>query len=125
MMQAQILLLECLDSIQRMTGAESAAALLHMEPPERDSMVLTLPASGRVVTEFRDERSAWDFISSRLTGEAREPTQPVVRIRSVDADGTLVGVSFDRILARPSGDVRKAKFEASRAASGYTHRKSN
>lgn len=106
MIPASDLLLEFLETLRGVTGAESAALLLHMEPPDRQSMLLTRCDAGEVVPELANETAAWDFITSRQGYEPDEAT-PITFEQSTDAEGVLVRVALSKILVQPQATRRE------------------
>jgi len=98
------LLLDFLDAARRTTGAEHAAMVLHMEPAERQTMLLVSPYGGIAVPELASESSAWELVSRHEADS--EGRQGITVLPSIDPDGTLIRVAFSRILPRPKSERR-------------------
>ena len=104
-MRPRDLMLDFLEAVRRMTGAEHAAILLHMEPLERQTMLLASPDVGTAAPELAAEASAWALVS-RYEADSADG-QRVTVIPSADPESTLLRVAFSRILARPKSVRRQ------------------
>ncbi len=98
------LLPDLLETIQRVTGADQVSILLHMEPADRDAILVASRDTGAAVPEFAGEAEAWAFVSG--PGSSVGGDQPIATLPSADPGGVLIRVSAGHNLARPSSERR-------------------
>ena len=104
-MRAPPLLREFLALVQQMTGAKSVAALLVMEPPERESLLLANSGTADVVPELASETDAWDLIQgSEVSWVSHSPAVQVAHSKA--ENGTLIRIVLNEILLRSKADRR-------------------
>ncbi|MEM7704331.1 MAG: sigma 54-interacting transcriptional regulator [Pseudomonadota bacterium] len=105
-MQQPDLLLEFLDVFRHLASARQATLALHLEPLERRSLFLANAGDAEALPELIDEDAAWQFVSSHLSTEPDE--NPVTEFASAEAGGTLLRVSFRRLLPQPISARRES-----------------
>jgi diguanylate cyclase (GGDEF)-like protein len=101
-MRTPELIKEFLVSVQQLSNAESAALLVHMEPPEPEALLLAAEG-GEVVAELADHVSAWDLLSARNDSAGAS----VAVFECSDGKGVLIRLALNHILARPQGQRRE------------------
>lgn len=100
--QTPELLIEYLDQLQAWAGATGAGLLMHMEPAQRETLMLV--GACQLIPEFKNLDAAWRLVSEQDNDQSVCGALQVVP--SLDDEVLLVRMSFRGILARPVGQRR-------------------
>ena len=107
-MRAPSLILDFLNAVRLQTRASSVTLLLHMEPPERQSILLLGDGEADRIPEFATEHAAWEFIRAQAERDHTEGgTELLTVVPSSNTNSMLVRVAFDSILARSTSARRE------------------
>ena len=91
--------------LRRRAGASSATLLVHLEPPERQSLLIASDGDGEIVPELADEERAWKLIAAHAENQEAD-LERLTAIPSEKPGAMLVRVAFGTILARASSQRR-------------------
>lgn len=100
-MRAPELIQDFLTSLRNEYGAASVTMLMHMEPLDRQSILLISDDLAEPVVELADEEAAWNLISDWHEHQAENTLSPVSQVASEKSDTLLLRLEFDNIMARP------------------------
>ncbi|MDH3641352.1 MAG: GGDEF domain-containing protein, partial [Gammaproteobacteria bacterium] len=102
-MRTPELINEFLVAVRRLSGASSAALLVHMEPPEQEGLLLASEGDGEVVAELASRETAWALLNARNDTSGAS----VAVFDGSDGSSVLIRLALNHILARPEGQRRE------------------
>ena len=106
-MQTPTLLIDYIAGLRVRSGAASAVMLLHMEPPERQG-VLLVGDGAEPLPELASEEAAWQLIHSWSDGQEEAPAAgPVSVVPSADENALLIRLAFDNVMRKPTARRRE------------------
>jgi len=100
-MRAPILIQDFLTALRNEYGAASATMLLHMEPVDRQSILLVSDDLAEPMAELMNEDAAWELISDWQKHRTADGLSPVTQMKVDRSDALLIRIEFDNIMARP------------------------